>query len=100
MADSIIAVLVSVDTPSIQGPLRYHGGYLRATSGGTATADVLNGTSAGGQFRDGFRAVASEHDQHSFEKGIECPAGIFVDLGSNVDQFVLYYSFPEPADGQ
>jgi hypothetical protein len=82
---------VRADDPVFIGPLVYHGAYLRATGGGAATAEVLDGTSTLGELRDGLRTVASEHDQHMFDAGLTFNNGLFVDLGANVDVLLVYW---------
>jgi hypothetical protein len=90
---------VLADDRVVQGPLVYHGAYLRADGVGAATADVYDGSSTGGQLRDGLRAATSEHDQHLYDAGIAFNNGLFVDLGSNVDVLLVYWSPIEP-DGE
>lgn len=94
---AVAKVPIAVTGPIFRGPVIYHGGYLRATGGGTATVDVFDGQDVGDEFGDGFRALVSEHDMHLLDGGLRFNRGIFVSLGANVDQFVLYYDTEVPA---
>lgn len=76
----------------------YHGGMLRATSGGTASVTVYDAQSAEATaFLDELRATASDHDAHFYERGIVIQNDLFVDVGSNVADFVLFY-LPPPRE--
>lgn len=92
-------VVVSVDSPIIQGPCVYRGGLLKASAGGAATADLYDDTKAGGQPLDSFRALTSSYDRHPpSSEGVLVMRAIYVDVGSNVDSFVLYYDDDDPSD--
>lgn len=82
---------VSRNGQIFQGPLIYYGGYLRAGAGGAGTVDVFDGQGNDDAFLDGYRAAANEHDQHQIDLGILVLRGLFVDIGANVDQFIVYY---------
>lgn len=82
---------VKVDRQVSQRAAVYHGACLKATSGGTATVDVYDGIDASGDPIDTFRAGASDHDIHVLEKGLSLRYGLYVDLGSNVDFYTVYY---------
>jgi len=69
----------------------YHGGLLLATDGGAATVAVYDGLGTDGELIDYFSCAASAYDRHSIAKGIAIREGIYVDVGSNVDSFVLFY---------
>ena len=86
---------VTADGLIFQGPVVYHGGTLRATGGGAATVDVYDGTSTLDALRDAFSAAASAIDPNAFDAGLRFERGLFIDLGANVDLFVVYWSLPE-----
>ena len=88
---------ITADANFIRGPVVYHGGLLRADGGGAATADIYDANAVeAGLLRDAFRAATSEHDQHLIDPGLEFLRGLFIDLGANVDAFVVYYDVLEP----
>ena len=74
-----------------RGPIIYRGGLLLATAGGAATVALYDGAAVTDEPLDAFRAAASEHDQHYLDGGIRVNRGVFVDLGANVDWFLLYF---------
>ena len=88
---------ITADLNFLRGPVIYHGGILRATAGGAATVDIYDANDAeAGLLGDLFRAAASEHDQHLIDPGIEFLRGLFVDIGANVADFILYHDVIEP----
>lgn len=91
-------VQLTADAPVLQGPVVYRGGLLKATSGGAATADLYDNNQAGGQPLDSFRAATSNYDRHTDPDGIWVMRGVYVDLGANVDSFVLYYDDDDSTD--
>lgn len=91
-------VVLTADSPVLQGPLIYRGGFLKATSGGAATADLYDNTAASGQPIDSFRAATSNYDRHTDPDGVWVLRGIYVDIGNNVDSFTLYYDDDAPED--
>lgn len=87
----------TADDAFLAGPVIYHGGFLKATSGGAATAEIFDDQTAEDlHFRDAFAATASQHDQHLIDPGLRFLHGLFVDLGSNVDHFLVYYEIEDP----
>ena len=92
MADEPVGHLaVGVDRGPVREAASYHGGALKTTSGGAGTVDVYDGFDATGELIDTFQAAASDVDVHIFERGLQLRSGIYVDLGSNVSAFTLYY---------
>ena len=88
---------LDADLNFLRGPVIYHGGILRASGAGAATVDVYDANDAApGLLGDLFRAATSEHDQHLIDPGIEFLRGLFVDIGANVADFILYYDVIEP----
>jgi len=72
----------------------YHGGVLKSSSGGAATVDVYDGIDTGGELIDSFQCAASARDFHVLERGLEIRRRLYVDLGSNVTAFTVYYRRP------
>lgn len=91
-------VRVTQDGQLFRGPMVYYGGYLRASSGGTADVNVYDGQDATDAFLDGFRAPASEHDMHQIDLGLLVLRGLFIDAGANVEHFLVYYDDDVPED--
>lgn len=91
-------VVLTADSPVLQGPLVYRGGFLKATSGGAAVADLYDSTTATGQPLDSFRAATSSYDRHTDPDGVWVLRGVFFDAGVNVDSFVLFYDDDAPED--
>ena len=75
----------------------YHGGILQVGSGGTGTVTVYDGVNARGDVIDYFSAATSGRDPRWLGEGIILRRGLYVDLGSNVDAFTVYYE-PTPRD--
>lgn len=84
------------DSPAFLGPLIYHGGFLEAGAGGIAEAHLYDGTSASDEPLDAFRAAPDEHDVHAYDSGLFVLRGVFVDFGTNVEAFVLFYNLDIP----
>ena len=85
-------VRLTADVPFLAGPLLYHGGLLRATAAGASIVDVYDALAVDAALlADAFRAAANEHDQHIFDAGLFMERGIFIDLGANVADFILYF---------
>ena len=94
-----IARNVGIDSVVIQGRIAYHGGVLQAAGGGAATVTVYDGSSTSDQFRDVFAAAASDVVSRWYERGVEFVRGIYVDLGPNVSNFVIFFSMVEEGEG-
>lgn len=77
----------------------YHGGALKSSAVGAATVDVYDGVDANGELIDAYQCVASSRDVHVFEAGIIIRTGLYVDVGSNVSAFTVYYDPPPRAPG-
>ena len=75
----------------------YHGGLLKATAGGTATAEVYDGKDTSGDLIDSFSAAASGRDRSYLDDGLILKRGLYVDVGSNVSAFTVFYD-PTPRD--
>lgn len=75
----------------------YHGAVLQTGSGGASTVAVYDGQDTTGDLIDYFGSAASGHEAHFYERGIILKRGVYVDLGSNVTAFTLYYR-PAPRE--
>ena len=71
----------------------YFGGLLLATSGGAATVAVYDGLDTSGDLIDYFSAAASARDRNHLHLGIPLRQGLYVDVGSNVDEFTIFCAF-------
>ncbi len=69
----------------------YFGGILLATSGGAATVAVYDGQDTSGDLIDYFSAAASSRDRNHLHTGIPLRTGLYVDIGSNVDEFTVFF---------
>ena len=72
----------------------YHGGVLQTAAGGTSTVAVYDGQDTTGDLIDYFGSAASGHEAHFYERGLVLRRGVYIDLGSNVTAFTLYYRLP------
>lgn len=82
---------VDADGRVLDAGVTYHGGILLAGSGGAATVAVYDGVDASGDLIDYFSAAASARDRGTIDRGLIIRRGLYVDLGSNVSNFTLYY---------
>ena len=82
---------VQTDKVALQRGAIYHGGVLLSDGVGTSTVELYDGLSTSGELLDAFRAAVSDHESHIFERGIAIREGLYVNIGSNVSAFVLYY---------
>lgn len=89
---------VGADGAVLQGPLLYYGGLLKSSAGGTATVDIYDGTSASFPLIDSFVAAVSSRDRNALPNPIFILRGIYVDIGSNVTDFTLYFDDDVPED--
>ena len=87
-------IRVEADKALLEPGYIYHGALLLASSGGAAAATVYDGVSSAGEVIDHLSAAVSDDDVHIIETGIVLQRGLYVDLGSNVDQFIIYYETP------
>lgn len=79
----------------------YHGGLLLATSGGASTVAVYDGLDADGELIDYFSVLTSAPERHFMERGLRIIRGLFIDLGSNVSAFDVFYDpVPCTPEGQ
>lgn len=86
---------VGVDSRVLKPAALYRGGLMLATSGGAATVAVYDGIDATGELIDYFSAAASGKDRNYIGPGIILKHGLYVDIGSNVSKFTIFYE-PEP----
>ena len=70
------------------------GGELLATSGGAATATIRDGLDSDGRILYTFVAAVSAYDRQVFPEPLPAHEGLYVDHGSNVSHFILYYHPP------
>lgn len=75
----------------------YSGGVLVATGVGAATVAVYDGIDSSGDLIDYFYAATSQRDSRWLGEGIMLRRGLYVDLGSNVSVFAVYYT-PTPRE--
>lgn len=87
---------VSADRQVIAAGGVYHGGLLKATSGGAATVDIYDGHGTDGELIDAFSVAASALERHFMERGLVIIRGLYVDVGSNVAAFDAYYAPEDP----
>ena len=85
---------VDADRVAIERGGVYHGGLLLASPEGAATVAVYDGVDAGGDLIDYFSVENDLAERHVFERGIDLRVGLYVDLGSNVSRFTVYYTPP------
>ena len=90
---------VSVDADGLVLPAgaTYHGGLLLADSGGASTVAVYDSLAGSGDLIDYFSALTSARDRGVIERGVVLRRGLYVDLGSNVDKFTVFYD-PVPQE--
>jgi hypothetical protein len=69
----------------------YFGGILLAGAGGAATVAVYDGKDTTGDLIDYFSAATSARDRNFIPQGIRLQYGLYVDLGSNVDHFTVFF---------
>jgi hypothetical protein len=72
----------------------YHGGVLEASADGAANVQVFDGLDTSGDLIDYFYAATGRRSRSIFERGIDIRAGIYVDIGDNVQNFTIYYEPP------
>ncbi len=86
-----IHTLVASDRLVAHGGAAFVGGELVATSGGAAQVLIRDGVDANGEAVAQFDALTSATQRFTLDQPIIMRQGIFVDLGSNVSRFELYY---------
>ncbi len=83
---------IFADGPVLPGPGRYYGGLLVATNGGASTVNIYDGVSATvGELIDSWNILASAVDLHSLSYPLHVERGLFIDLGSNVSAFTVFF---------
>ena len=88
---------VDADRLFAQRAAVYHGGLLVATGDGSATVAVYDGLDANGELIDYFTATTSARDRNFYERGLKLLRGLYVDIGSNVSAFDIFYE-PVPRE--
>ena len=91
MLTRVIWARVEADRLVARRGVGFYGGELEAASGGTATVVIRDGLGASAVAIYSFSAAASALDRQALPFGILIREGLFVDLGSNVSRFILYY---------
>ncbi|MEE8346815.1 MAG: hypothetical protein V3S20_05665 [Dehalococcoidia bacterium] len=91
---------VDADGLVLKPGVTYHGGVCVASSGGAATVTVYDSVDASGDVIDEFSPAQSKSDRHPPDRGVIIRRGLYVDLGSNVDSFVVYFSPEAPQPSQ
>ena len=90
-------VRITGDTRVYVGPVDFAGLILAADGVGTADATVYDGRDAGGRQFTTFRTPVSRTEPH----GPPVPAffgqGLFINVGSNVEEVVVLYRSANPA---
>ncbi|MGH6999378.1 MAG: hypothetical protein ACREEO_14380 [Phenylobacterium sp.] len=84
------------------GPLVFAGLLLTADAVGTADVTVYDGYDAGGRQFCTFRTPVSRTEPQGPPAPVHLSQGLFVDVGSNVEECVVIYhvlSAERPADG-
>ncbi len=74
----------------------YHGGVLKSSAVGVATVDIYDGGDTGADLVDAFVCALSHRDVHVLERGVLIRNALYIDVGSNVTSFTLFYE-PPPA---
>jgi hypothetical protein len=80
----------------IEGPLIYGGALLKASAGGIADVQLVDGNLGSQEPLDDFRCPASEHDIHVYDTGLYVMRGLFVTIGANVGWFEVLYDLDIP----
>lgn len=87
----VVHTRVEADRLVAQRGVGLYGGELVATSGGTATVDIYDDIAAQGAPIMSF-SVAASGIQRVFDPWpVAIASGLYVDLGSNVSRFTLFY---------
>ena len=74
-----------------RGPVVFAGLLLGADGVGTADVTVYDGADAGGRQFITFRTPVSRTESHGPPQPASFDAGIFIDIGSNVEEVVVLY---------
>lgn|SRR3990167_4892650 len=83
---------ITQDERVATGPLVFAGLLLAADGVGTADVTVYDGADAGGRQFATFRTPTSRTESHGLPVGAHFSQGLFVDLGSNVEECVVFYA--------
>ncbi len=87
----VIHTRVEADRLVAQRGVGLYGGELVATSGGTATVDIYDALRAEGAPIMSFSVAASTIQRIFDPLPLIITTGLFVDVGSNVSRFTLFY---------
>ena len=82
---------IGTDRKELDPAAVYHGGILLAAAGGAATVAVYDGHDTTGELIDYFSVAASGHERSWMDDGILLKRGLYIDLGSNVSAFTIFY---------
>jgi len=80
------------------GPLVFRGVILAADAVGTADVTIYDGNDAGGHQLGTFRAAVSTTEVIGLPALLHFSQGLFVDIGSNVEECVVVYAPLVPSD--
>ena len=87
---------ITADTRIHTGPLDFAGVILAADGVGTADVTTYDGPDAGGRQFATFRTPVSRTEDHGPPVPAHFDAGLFVDIGSNVEECVVLYRAAGP----
>ena len=82
---------VTADTEIYSGPCVFAGVILAADGVGTADVTIRDGRDTGGRQFATFRTPVSRTESHVLPAPAHFDGGIFVDVGSNVEEAVVLY---------
>jgi hypothetical protein len=89
------ATRVALDGIAVRAECLLTSVRLVAAAGGAATAVIHNGKTDDNEIICSLSAVASTSDALYFPRGLHCPNGIYVNVGSNVTEVVITWEFAE-----
>lgn len=82
---------ITADTVILNGPGLFAGVVLAADGVGTADCTVYDGADSGGRQFGTFRTPVSRSESHGLPGPARFDAGIFVAVGSNVEEVIVLY---------
>lgn len=88
---------ITADEVITNGPADFGGLLLAADGVGTADVTVYDGRDAGGRQFITFRTPVSRTEPHGPPQPAAFDAGIFVAVGSNVEEVVVVYRSANPS---
>ena len=89
---------VTQDERVVTGALVFAGLILTADGVGTADVTIYDGNDAGGHQLGTFRAAVSTTEVIGLPALLHFSQGLFVDIGSNVEECVVVYAPLVPSD--